>query len=243
MELVPNEGFSNETVHQTHGRMGPRKRAGSQPHAERPVPQGAPKASFLRKAPPPISDHPPPPPPSPPEGQPLLPKEAESVLDRRREAEKEETARKMEKEIEKKRRKLFEVFRQNQNLGKKWEERKHIQATLDKVIPEIVREYDRFFDPKRRSERLAAAEEFERNLKASGEQGIIAKRSRRDAKEKHLLQVGYEQLKLREKEAEWIKLLIEPFESFRSGKDFDPVERLLHECNLPEFLKKALWLS
>ena len=28
-----------------------------------------------------------------------------------------------------------------------------------------------------------------------------------------------------------------------SGKDVDPVERLLHEYILPEFLKKALWLS
>ena len=200
--LKPNEDFCNETVHQIHGNLGTRKRAGSQPPAERPVPQGAPKASFLRKAPPPISDHPPPPPPSPPEGQPLLPKEAESVLDRRREAEKEETARKMEKEIEKKRRKLHEVFKQKEFLGKKWEERKHTQATLDRVIPEIVREYDRFFNPKGRSERLAAAEEFERNLKASGEQGLIAKKSRRDAKEKYLQQVGFEQQKLREKEAE-----------------------------------------
>ena len=243
MELVPNEGFSNETVHQTHGRMGPRKRAGSQPHAERPVPQGAPKASFLRKAPPPISDHPPPPPPSPPEGPPLLPKEAESVLDLREEAEQEETARKMEEEIAKKRRQLQEVFKQKEFLGKESEERKHVLGALDRILPEIVSEYDRLFNPKARSERLAAVEEFERNLKASGEEGLIARKSRRDAKEKYLQQVGVEQQKLREKEVEWIKQLIEPFEQFRRGKDFDPVERLLHEYMLPEFLKKALWLN
>ena len=71
----------------------------------------------------------------------------------------------------------------------------------------------------------------------------MAKSSRRDAKEKYLVQVGYEHQALREKEAEWIKKLIEPFGPFMSGTDFDPVERLLHEYHLPEFLKKALWLS
>ena len=146
----------------------------------------------------------------------------------------------MEEEIENRKRKLQEVFK----LGKEMSvERVHILATLERVVPEIVAEYDCFFDPTRRSERFAKAAEFERTLKASGEEGLMAKRSRRDAKEKYLVQVGYEHQALREKEAEWIKKLIEPFERFRRGKDFDPVERLLHEYILPEFLKKALWLS
>ena len=110
-------------------------------------------------------------------------------MDLREEAEQEETARKMEEEIAKKRRKLHEMFNQKEFLQKESEEREHVLATLDRVLPEIVREYDLIFDPKGRSERLAAAEEFERNLKASGEQGLIAKRSRRDAKEKYLVQV------------------------------------------------------
>ena len=114
--LKPNKDFCEEPVHQIRSNLDTRNRAGSQPPAERPVPKGRPKAVLLRKAPPPIPDHPPPPPPSPPEGQPLLPKEAESVLDLREEAEQEETARKMEEEIAKKRRKLHEVFKQKEFL-------------------------------------------------------------------------------------------------------------------------------
>ena len=146
----------------------------------------------------------------------------------------------MEEEIEKKARELQEVAA----LGKESSlERRHVLATLDKVLPQIVDEYDSFFDPKRRKERLDAVAEFERNLKANGEEGLIAKHSRRDAKEKFRVQVGDELKQLREKEAEWIKKLIEPFESVMSDTAFDPIERLLQEYRLPEFLKKALWLS
>ena len=96
----------------------------------------------------------------------------------------------MEEEIEKKKIKLHEVFK----LGKEMtSERQHILTSLERVVPEIVDEYDRFFDPRRRSERLADAAKFERTLKASGEEGLMAKSSRRGAKEKYLAQVGYEQ--------------------------------------------------
>ena len=212
---------------------------GSQPPAERPKPKAMPQTSFLRPAPPPIPDLLPPPFPPPEERPPPLPYEAHNE-DSREEEEKEETIRNMEEEIEKKARELQEVAA----LGKESSpERQHVLATLDKLLPQIVDEYDSFFDPKRRKERLDAVAEFERNLKANGEEGLIAKHSRRDAKEKFLVQVGDELKQLREKEAEWIKKLIEPFESFMSGTDFDPIERLLEEYQLPEFLKKALWLS
>ena len=239
--LQPAPGQScNEVVQQIRTRLDARngilgKRAGSQPPAERPKPKAMPQTAFLRPGPPPIPHLLPPPSPPPEERPPPLPKEAHKE-DLREKGEKEGTVHKMEEEIEKRKRELQEVV----ELGKEMTfERQHVLATLDRVIPQIVDEYDRFFDPKRRKERLDAAAEFERNLKANGEEGLMAKSSRRDAKEKFLVQVGYEFQKLREKEAEWIKKLIEPFESVMSGTDFDPIERLLEEYQLPEFLKKS----
>ena len=113
---------------------------------------------------------------------------------------------------------------------------------MDGVIPEIVDEYDRFFDPKSRSMRLDDATQFERDLKASGEEGLAANSSRRDAKEKFLVQMGYEFEALRKKEEEWIEKVIKPFESFNTGGAFEPVERLLQEYHLLEFLKKPFGL-
>ena len=37
--------------------------------------------------------------------------------------------------------------------------------------------------------------------------------------------------------------MIAPFASFQDSDSFDPVGRLLNQYQLPEFLKKALWLS
>ena len=243
--LQPDPGqLCNEVVQQIRTRLDARngilgKRAGSQPPAERPKPKAMPQTAFVRPGPPPIPDLLPPPSPPPEERPPPLPYEAHNE-DLREEQEKEETLSKMEEEIEKKARELQEVAA----LGKESSlERRHVLATLDKVLPQIVDEYDSFFDPKRRKERLDAVAEFERNLRANGEEGLIAKHSRRDAKETFLRQVGHELQQLREKEAEWIKKLIEPFESVMSDTAFDPIERLLQEYRLPEFLKKALWLS
>ena len=243
--LQPDPGqLCNEVVQQIRTRLDARngilgKRAGSQPPAERPKPKAMPQTAFLRPGPPPIPDLLPPPSPPPEERPPPLPYEAHND-DLREEEEKEETIRKMEEEIEEKARELQEVAA----LGKESSlERRHVLAELEKVLPQIVDEYDSFFDPKRRKERLDAVAEFERNLRANGEEGLIAKHSRRDAKEKFLVQVGDELKQLREKEADWIKKLIEPFESVMSDTPFDPIERLLQEYRLPEFLKKALWLS
>ena len=113
---------------------------------------------------------------------------------------------------------------------------------MDYLLHEIVDDYDRFFDPKSRSKRLAEARQFEWELKRRGEEGLLANSSRRDAKEKFLVQMGFEFEALRKKEAEWIEKVIKPFESFNTGAAFDPVDRLLQEYHLPEFLKKPFGL-
>ena len=120
-------------------------------------------------------------------------------------------------------------------------ERQYVLKSLDSILPDIVREYDAFFDPERRRARLMEAQQFEREFKALGEEA--AHSSRRDAKQKFLREMGLELEELRKKEAEWIERVIEPFSSFQDSHDFDPVDRLLNQYQLPEFLKKALWVT
>ena len=85
------------------------------------------------------------------------------------------------------------------------------------------------------------AQQVERELKAAGDDG--ANSMRRDAKQKFLRDMGIELGELRKKEAEWVEKVIAPFASFQDSDSFDPVDRLLNQYQLPEFLKKALWLS
>ena len=119
-------------------------------------------------------------------------------------------------------------------------ERQYVLASLDAILPEIVEEYDAFFDPERRRKRLMEAQQVERDLKAAGDDGAYS--MRRDAKQKFLLDMGIELGELRKKEEEWIAKVIAPFASFQDSA-VDPVDRLLNQYQLPSFLKKALWVS
>ena len=55
--------------------------------------------------------------------------------------------------------------------------------------------------------------------------------------------MGLEFDQIRTAEKAWVQQLVEPFTPFWEGDDFDPIERLLTEYKLPDFLVKALLLQ
>ena len=202
-----------------HERISPFDLANPPPPAP-PTPPAPPNRRPPRPLSPPRQDSPPPPPEDPSEDKARSHEEGLDV--------------EVDKELIQMREKV-QAFVKDQTV-----ERQYVLASLDAVLPEIVEEYDAFFDPERRRKRLMEAQQVERDLKAAGDDGAYS--MRRDAKQKFLLDMGIELGELRKKEEEWIAKVTAPFASFQDSA-VDPVDRLLNQYQLPSFLKKALWIS